>query len=307
MFTNTMLPASSTAGPTPQSEVLRFRSSPGLTPAAIGGLRAKFPGNLTPEFEKFLGTACGLDGTPLQYIDFTGQWHDEEPLAVFRPSLTLAIDGQGRRWIAETHKTAGLPGPVWCVHERPQVVVYVAADVGALVDLLQTHSTAGATTSWLKSVDAAANNAWNHRGALAFHARQEGPQDTQVRQWLLHLPRDARVFDLRCPKFGTAWPYGVAGTAGRFHRCGREMLFAVSGFPAPTRWADYLGNLAWQQDIPVPAAIADQHAPPRQAIRASPATLPAHQHPSSCNTRLVLQQFAPHSSRCNLVCETYQR
>jgi hypothetical protein len=78
----------------------------------------------------------------------------------------------------------------------------------------------------------------------------------------LQLPRDARVFDLRAPRFGTAWPYGIAGAAGRFHRCGRELLFAVSGFPAPHRWADYLGTLAWQRETPLPAIVArrDIHA-----------------------------------------------
>ena len=260
MFMNTMLPVSPIVGSEPNAQFHPFRASPGLKLAAVDGLRGSFPGTLTPEFEHFLRTTCGLDGTPLQYVDFTGQWHQEEPLAVFRPCLTLAVDEQGRRWIAETHKSSGLPGPVWCVNQHPRVVVYIAADVGAFLDLLQAHSATGTITSWLKSIDCAAGNAWDHRGALAFQTRQDCQQDKHVRQWLLQLPRDARVFDLRNPRFGTAWPYGVAGPAGRFHRCGREMLFAVSGFPAPTRWADHMGTLARQQTIPVPAIIARQQA-----------------------------------------------
>lgn len=256
MYTDTMLPVSGSAEPTPKAQLSPIRSIPGLKPAAIEGLSSSFPGILTREFETFLSATCGLEGSALQYIDFTGQWHDEEPLAVFRPCLTLAIDEQGRRWIAETHKSAGLPGPVWCVHQTPQVAVYVAQDISAFLDVLQAHSIARMTTRWLKSLDEAADSAWKHRGALAFHARQDCAQDKQVRQWLLQLPRDARVFDLRSPRFGIAWPYGVAGAAGQFHRCGRELLFAVSGFPSPSRWADYIGDLAWRQDIPVPAIVA---------------------------------------------------
>lgn len=265
MFTDTMLPVSGFAGLTPEGKLLPIRSNPGLKPAAIDGLRSSFPGILTREFEKFLSTTSGLEGTPLQYIDFTGQWHDEEPLAVFRPCLTLAVDDEGRRWIAEAHKSAGLPGPVWCIHHRPQVAVYVAEDLHAFLDLLRVHSIAGTISSWLKNVDEAADNAWQHRGALAFHARQDCAQDKHVRQWLLQLPRDARIFDLRRPRFGTGWPYGVAGATGHFHRCGRELLFAVSGFPAPTRWADYIGALAWQQNIPVPAIVADESMRIRRA------------------------------------------
>lgn len=271
MFTDTMLPVSGSAGPTPKTKLLPSRPIPGLKPTAIEGLRSSFPGILTREFETFLTTTCGLEGTALQYIDFTAQWHDEEPLAVFRPCLTLAVDDQGRRWIAETHKSAGMPGPVWCVHTpAPQVAVYVAADISAFLDVLQAHTIAGTTTRWLKSVDEAADSAWQHRGALAFHARQNCAQDKQVREWLLQLPRDARVFDLRSPRFGIAWPYGAAGAAGHFHRCGRELLFAVSGFPSPSRWADYIGDLAWRQDIPVPAIVAYKPVRTRQPAWSTP-------------------------------------
>jgi len=157
------------------------------------------------------------------------------------------------------------------VHQDPQVVVYVAEDISIFLKSLQTHTLAGTITAWLNSMADAARNAWRHRGALAFQARQACSQDKRVRQWLLQLPRDARVFDLRNPRFGTAWPYGVAGAAGRFHRCGRDMLFAVSGFPAPSRWANYLGTLAWQQDIPVPAIVQRERAKATPATRALPA------------------------------------
>jgi hypothetical protein len=48
-----------------------------------------------------LGTRCGLAGTAIGSIDFTGCWFLEEPHAVFRPALTLAVDDAERRWIAE--------------------------------------------------------------------------------------------------------------------------------------------------------------------------------------------------------------
>jgi hypothetical protein len=82
MSTNTMLPAL----PHP------WTNAPGLNAPAIDSLRTTFPGTLTAEHEKLLRHSCGIDGTPLHYVDFTGQWHDEETLAVFRPCLTLAVD-----------------------------------------------------------------------------------------------------------------------------------------------------------------------------------------------------------------------
>jgi len=265
MSTNTMLPVLAHPWINAAGEALPVQSGPGLKPSAIDSLRTSFPGTLTPEFEQLLTLSCGLDGTALQYIDFTGQWHREEPLAVFRPCLTLAIDGEGRRWIAETANTRGLPGPVWCVMQDPEVVVYVSADLGEFLKLLHRTTCDQSIDGWLKAVDTAAERAWRQRGALAFYSRQECGHDRDVRQWLLQLPRDARVYDLRSPKFGVAWPYGAAGNTGRFHRCGRECLFAVSGFPAPSRWADYLGNLAHHHEAPVPAIMANQRVELRQA------------------------------------------
>jgi hypothetical protein len=256
MFHYTMLPALTHPWVAISGQALPMQPGPGLSSSAIDSLRPTFPGTLTSEHEHLLRRSCGIDGTPLQYLDFTGQWHDEEPLAVFRPCITLAIDAADRRWIAETGNTAGLPGPVWCVVKDPQVVIYVSANLAGFLELLHRHVVADSFEGWLAAVDAAAERIWRQRGALAFQSRQECGYDRNVRAWLLQLPRDSRVYDLRSPSFGAGWPYGVAGRTGRFHRCGRELLFAVSGFPAPSRWTEHLGRLAQQHVAPQPAIVA---------------------------------------------------
>ena len=85
MSANTMLPVLTHPWIDAHGHALPIQSGPGLKPSAIDSLRTTFPGTLTPEFEQLLASSCGLDGTALQYIDFTGQWHQDEPLAVFRP------------------------------------------------------------------------------------------------------------------------------------------------------------------------------------------------------------------------------
>ena len=256
MSHHTMLPALTHPWIDTSGQALLVQPGPGLSPSAIDSLRTSFPGSLTAEHEQLLHRSCGIDGTPLQYLDFTGQWHDEESLAVFRPCVTLAVDTAGRRWIAETGNTEGLPGPVWCVLKDPQVVVYVSEDLGGFLGLLHRHLVADSFESWSHAIDAAAWRTWRQRGALAFHSRQACGHDRKVRAWLLQLPRDSRVYDLRSPSFGVGWPYGVAGGTGRFHRCGRELLFAVSGFPAPSRWTEHLGTLAQRHVAPRPGIIA---------------------------------------------------
>ena len=100
-----------------------------MRPETITNLEAYWTGNLTPLLRQVLQRSCGLAGTPLGSIDFTGRWVPEEPLSIFRPSLTLAVDDQGRRWVAELGKRRGLPGPVWCIFSRPEVALVVDRDL----------------------------------------------------------------------------------------------------------------------------------------------------------------------------------
>ena len=56
---------------------------PGLRPEVIQALEPVYPGALTPEMYRLLQTSCGLEGTALGAVDFTGRWHPEEPLSIF--------------------------------------------------------------------------------------------------------------------------------------------------------------------------------------------------------------------------------
>jgi hypothetical protein len=81
---------------------------PGIQPEALHGIDARWQGFLTGQMRQLLQSTCGLSGTPIGSIDFTGCWYPEEPLPLFRPCITLAIDDEGRRWIAEAGR-AGSP------------------------------------------------------------------------------------------------------------------------------------------------------------------------------------------------------
>ncbi len=203
---------------------------PGLRPDVIQGLDAVYPGILSPGMRQLLHTSCGLEDTALGSIDFTGRWHPEEPLSVFRPCLTLAVDGEGRRWIAETSHDGGLPGPVWCVLREPQVALWIANDLGDFLVTLHERAKTDSTHRWLRDISAEARAAWAQRHALAI--RPTACQwDKSIWGWLAALPLDACVFDLRPPAHVRGWPYGVSGPSGLLYRCGKLPLFAVGGCP----------------------------------------------------------------------------
>jgi hypothetical protein len=203
---------------------------PGLRPEAIQGLAGAHPGIVKHALRELLATCCGLEGTALGSIDFTGRWFPDEPCAVLRPSLTLAIDDEGRRWIAETSGEA-LPGPVWCVFPDPEVAVYASDDVAAFIDTLRELTRQDQTLDWLKDFTAQAKLIWSQRHQLALRPHEAHQTDQAIRGWLLGLPYDAYVYDLRMPSSARGWPYGVVGPSGRYYRCGHLPVFAVAGSP----------------------------------------------------------------------------
>jgi hypothetical protein len=178
-----------------------------------------------------LGRSCGLAGTGIGSIDFTGCWFQEEPYQAFRPALTLAIDDAERRWIGEVGNKE-LPGPIWCVFPKPEVAVYVSDDLSAFLSALREHTCRGEMETWLQSLTTQARAVWSRRHTLALRPHEAHRVDRAIRGWLMTLPPDAYVYDLRTPSEARGWPYGVSGPSGRHYRCGRELVFAVAGLPA---------------------------------------------------------------------------
>src|SRR5690348_11713766 len=79
---DTMVRLLSAGGRSFASEPLPGTPLPGLHPEVIQDLESSYPGVLSPDMRRLLRISCGLAGTLLGDIDFTGRWYTEEPLAV---------------------------------------------------------------------------------------------------------------------------------------------------------------------------------------------------------------------------------
>jgi hypothetical protein len=239
----------------------------GLRADVIRSLEATFPRSLSEETRWLLGKTCGLIADGFGSIDFTGQWHPEEPLGIFRPCLTLAIDDDGRRWIAETWRRQGLPGPVWCVLSEPAVAVYVSDDLTGFVTMLDEGARLGCVQTSLRSVSDEARIVWANRQRIARQSREQCREDAGLRGWLAGLPFDARVYDLRTPGPTRGWPYGLAGPEGRLYRCGRLPVFAVAAGPSAGRWSQYMAQIGASSE---PAGSAIAHSRLKTPVEMSP-------------------------------------
>ncbi len=235
---DTMMPLASAPWVDAEGNPLSVSPLPGLRSDVIRSLECSYPGILSPAMKDLLSSCCGLAGTELGSIDFTGCWFLEEPSAVFRPAVTIAIDNAERRWIAEIGDK-DLPGPVWCVFPDPEVAVYVSDDLAAFVAALHERTCRGEVQVWLQDLITQARTVWSRRHAWASRPHEASHVDRAIRGWLLGLPFDAYVYDLRPPRTARGWPYGVLGPSARQFRCGRLPVFAVAGLPAEGWRAPY--------------------------------------------------------------------
>lgn len=234
--------------------LFKLVSVPGLSMQAIQGLEATYPGTLTADMRSLLHTTCGLTAAEFGTIDFTARWHPEESISVFRPCLTLAIDDEGRRWIAETSRDQGLPGPVWCVLPDPAVTLYISDDLNGFLSTLNDAIERRQLYRWLRGLHRDARAIWAQRQALARVSYESCREDRGLRGWLAELPLDVHIYDLRAPSALRGWPHGLAGPEGRLYRCGRLPVFAVSTAPSASRWTRHMSQVAATAEILAPAA-----------------------------------------------------
>ncbi len=230
--------------------------APGLSPEAIQGLDASYCGTLTGDMRALLRESCGLSVRGFGNLDFTGRCYPQEPIQVLRPCLTLAIDDEGRRWIGETSRQQGLPGPIWCVLPEPAVAVHVNDDLASFLDKLNASARPGHLARWLRGLHVEAQRVWAWRQALASQSYDACRKDRGLSGWLAELPLHARIYDLRAPCEVRGWPYGVAGPDGRFYRCGRLPVFAVATAPSGSRWQQHMARKAGTGEVLWPAVAA---------------------------------------------------
>jgi hypothetical protein len=202
---------------------------PPLDSETIGHLTSQWTGTLTAETRTLLQCSCGVSGTPLGCIDFTGCWYPDEPLPIFRPSVTLAIDDEGRRWIAEVGRKRGLPGPVWCVFPRPEVAMFVDRSLSDFLIRLHGHMRRNSFSQWFTKLHSSACTLWATRHAGAIPLAIAFARMRELRGWLGELPLGAYVYDLRSPGRRRGLPYGLARERGPWYRCGRLPVFALVG------------------------------------------------------------------------------
>jgi hypothetical protein len=209
-----------------------------LSPESIRTLERFFAAGISNERRELLQICSGLSATVLGAVDFTGCFFPREPLPVFEPCITLAIDDTGRRWIAET-SAEQFTGPVWCIFPDPKVALQVAADSGHFLATLWQHTCGDSALEWLHGLEREACRIWQNRYSAAVRPSQALAADANIRDWVASLPSAAFVYDLREGSGSRGWPYGLLGSSARLYRFGSLPVFAIAGWSVDSPYCSH--------------------------------------------------------------------
>jgi hypothetical protein len=226
---DTMVPLLCRSWVARDGQIMPVTPLPPLSREAVSNLDSHWTGVVTPQMRQVLQLSCGVSGTPVGDLDFTGRWYPEEPLPIFRPSLTLSIDEKGRRWIAEVHEDRGLPGPVWCVLPQPEVAMFVDRTIADFLLRLHREMRRDTLSQWLTMLNVRARTLWATRHARAVALPVAFTRLRELRGWLACLPVNAWIYDLRAPGLKRGLPYGLVRERGAVCRCGSLPVFAFVG------------------------------------------------------------------------------
>jgi hypothetical protein len=206
--------------------------APGLAPTEIDELGAEVGVPLSGELRTLLTSTAGIDGGPLELIDFTGRSLSVGAPETFPDGLPIAGDGFGNFWIVDLAPREIQTAPVFFLCHDPPVILYQSPDVGDFLHevfrmLVPPHASAVDDVHEDRLF-----NVWRtNPGTLDQVAALGG--DEQLRTFATELGERFTFVDLRSSPVGMGFSWGRYGPRTELRRHGHERLFAYA--PPETR------------------------------------------------------------------------
>jgi hypothetical protein len=214
---------------------LELELLPGLTEAEIDALQADVGQALPQEMRAVLRLCSGIEGGPLDGIDFTGRGMAFAHEEVFPRGLPIAADGAGNFWVLDiTPDTTEMAPVFFACHDAP-VVLYQSGDVRSF--LAEVFRLARPPHRSLVS-DVGADrifDVWHTNPGVLEHPVAAASTDPEVRAFASGLPSHFQVIDLRRATPGMGFSWGRYGPETQVRRHGWERIFAY-GKPQERGW-----------------------------------------------------------------------
>jgi SMI1/KNR4 family protein SUKH-1 len=201
--------------------------APALPPPDIERLAQEVGAPLPGELRALLERTTGIEGGPLQTIDFTGRSLSVGAADTFPTGLPIAGDGFGNFWILDLTSGEGETAPVFFLGHDPPVILYQSPDIGHFLHetfrmLVPPHVSAVDDVQKDRPF-----NVWRDNPGTLDHAAAAAG-DAQLAAFAAELGERFAFVDLRSPAVGMGFSWGRHGPRTVLRRHGHERLFAYA-------------------------------------------------------------------------------
>jgi cell wall assembly regulator SMI1 len=206
---------------------VEFELAPALPQADIDHLADELGVALPRELRALLERTAGIEGGPLETIDFTGRSLSFGAPESFPSGLPIAGDGFGNFWILDLTPEVVEMAPVFFVCHDPPVILYQSAGIGDFLHevfrmLVPPHSSAVDDVHEDRCF-----NVWrDNPGTLERSAALAS--DERLSAFAAELDDRFIFVDLRAPAVGLGFSWGRYGPRTDVRRDGHERLFAYA-------------------------------------------------------------------------------
>lgn len=211
-------------------EVTHLKLLPPATPEQIRELEAQLPGPLPDEMRAALQVTTGWAEGPLEsfsLLDVEGFGLDE----AFPNPYSIAHDGFGNYWILDVLPDASDWGPVFFACHDPAVIAYQSPSIEAFVKDVVAMPPDDPRSPIDQVHEQVVHRLWSDHSALIPQPVAVASADPTLREFAQSLAPDAVIADLRDPRPGSGFSWGIYGPRTMIQRFGTERLWALTRPP----------------------------------------------------------------------------
>lgn len=212
-------------------DVTHLELLPPATEQQIRELEAKLPGPLPDEIRAALAVTTGFANGPLEsfaLLDLEGFGLDE----AFPHPYSIAHDGFGNYWILDLLPGATDWGPVFFACHDPAVIAYQAPSIEQFVKDVVSMAPDDARSPVNHVHETVVHTLWRDQSALIAQPAAAASADPTLRDFAECLTPDALVADLRDPRPGSGFAWGMYGPRTDIQRFGTHRVWALTRPPA---------------------------------------------------------------------------
>ncbi len=187
-----------------------------------------------------------MDAGPISSdIDFTGNTIHGQVLEDIMPTgISIAKDKPGNSWVVDLHGGSSQWGPIFYVCHDPPVVVYQCSTLQKFIDQVLAEL----NSPWSNEVSKVANdhayNIWGKNPGVMDQPDCLYSTDQDIKAFAQELEEDYRIIDMRRPKIGDGFSWGISGPETILRRYGYSMMFGYQYIPRDNRpwWQKLFGK-----------------------------------------------------------------